>query len=74
MKVTIKPKVIKQILGYRVKQLTDGKKYIKKYGVFAGKRIRNNDKGYNTIEEAVDVINQINSGEIKAINLKPKKK
>lgn len=70
MKTERKPKVITQILGYRVKQMSDGKNLLKRYGIYAGKKLINESKGYETPEEAIGVINRINSGEIKPVVIK----
>lgn len=72
MKATIKPKVITQELGYRVKQMTDGKKHIKKYGVYADKNIMNEEKGFDTVEDAVELMRKINNREIKTFYAKEK--
>jgi hypothetical protein len=65
MKVEIKPKVVGQVLGFRIKQMCDSKKLIKKWGVYAGKNIVNEPKGFNSFDEAVVFANKIINGEIK---------
>ena len=70
MKAEIKPKVVDQVLGYRIKQMCDSKKLIKKWGVYAGKHIVNEPKGFDTVEGALELANKIASGETKPIIVK----
>ena len=66
MKAEIKPKVLGQVLGYKIKQMCDSKKLIKKYAVYAGKNIVNDPKGFDTYEQALELANKINNGDVKA--------
>ena len=70
MKAEIKPRVVAQVLGYRVKQMCDSKRLIKKWGVYAGKNIINEPKGFDTFNEALELANKIVSGETKPIIVK----
>ena len=72
MKVEIKPKTVAQILGYKIKQMCDSKKLIKRWGVYAGKNIVNEPKGFDTFEKALDLATKITTGEIKKNIIKNK--
>jgi len=70
MKANIKPKVVAQVLGYKVKQMCDSSKLIKKWGVYAGKNIVNEANGFNTLSEALELANKLANGETKLNKIK----
>ncbi len=69
-----KGKVLHQIEGYRIRQMKDGEKYTGKFGVYAGKYPVNEEKGYETYDDALNTILKIVSGEIKSKKINKNKR
>lgn len=71
-----KGKVLKQLKGYRIRQMVekDGDSVTTRYGIYAGKRLVNNDKGFKTFDEALKVATDIVDDKIKAKTIRKNRK
>ena len=69
-----KGKVLHQIEGYRIRQMKDGQRLTGKYGVFAGKYPVNEEKGFATYEEAMELATKLAHGEVTKQPIKKNKR